>query len=103
MIDKLYPYVNPLTYTLIFRNTIYRMYRTGWKKSQKLLNVQDGIRPYRTEKQVKINNSYMYDYLIVKSINNGVRYLIGHFFELATLLKSVWTKMINGLLIYLIK
>ena len=44
---------------------------TGWKKGQKLLNVQDGIRPYRTEKQLKINNSYMYDYLIVKSMCVG--------------------------------
>jgi len=43
------------------------VYPTGWKKGKKLLNVQDGIRPYRTEKQLKINNFYMYDYLIVKS------------------------------------
>ena len=32
-----------------------------------MINVQDGIRPYRTEKQSKINNSYMYVYLILKS------------------------------------
>ena len=52
------------------------------EKGQKLLNVQDGIRPYRPEKQLKINNSYMYDYLIDKSTYtfeecSKIWYLIG--------------------------
>ena len=38
-----------------------------WKKTQKLINVQNGISPYRVENQSKINKSYMYDYLRPKS------------------------------------
>ena len=60
-------------HTLIFRTQfIHRTYRKGWKKGLKLLNVQDGIRPYRMEKQLKINNLYMYDYLIAKSSVSGL-------------------------------
>ena len=36
-------------------------------KTQKLINVQDGISPYRMENQSKFNKSYMYDYLRPKS------------------------------------
>ena len=41
---------------------------TGKRKVRKLINVQDVISQYRVENHPKINNSYMYDYLIVKSI-----------------------------------
>ena len=41
--------------------------QTDVKKTQKLLNVQDGISPYRVENQSKINKPYMYDYLRPKS------------------------------------
>ena len=74
--------VNQLTYILILRKTIFRVLsdidlrhllfvyaieHTDVKKPQKLINVQDGIRPYRVENQSKINKSYMYDYLRPKS------------------------------------
>ena len=39
----------------------------GERKVWKSINVQDGISPYRAGNQPKINNSYMYDYLIFKS------------------------------------
>ena len=42
-------------------------FSTDRGKSWKLINVHHGIRPYRLENHPKINNSYMYDYLIDKS------------------------------------
>ena len=55
---------------VIFKATILKhspTLRTGGKKDEKRINVQDGISPYSAENSSKINNSYMYDYLIVKS------------------------------------
>ena len=46
----------------------YTIERTDVKKTQKLIKVQEGISPYRVENQSKINKSYMYDYLRLKSI-----------------------------------
>ena len=46
---------------------MFETLRTGGKKDGKIINVQDGISPYRTEKQSKINSAYMYLYLILKS------------------------------------
>ena len=34
----------------------------------KMINVQDGISPYRMKNYPKINKSYMYLYLVLKSI-----------------------------------
>ena len=47
---------------------MFETLRTGGKKDEKIINVQDGISPYRTEKQSKINKWYMYLYLRLKSI-----------------------------------
>ena len=46
---------------------MFETLRTGGKKDEKIINVQDGISPYRTEKQSKINKSYMYLYSRLKS------------------------------------
>ena len=46
---------------------MFETLRTGGKKDGKIINVQDGISPYRTEKQSKINKSYMYLYSRLKS------------------------------------
>ena len=46
---------------------MFETLRTGGKKDEKIINVQDGISPYRTEKYSKINSAYMYLYLILKS------------------------------------
>ena len=47
---------------------MFETIRIGGKKDEKIINVQDGISPYRTEKQSKINKSYMYLYSRLKSI-----------------------------------
>ena len=47
---------------------MFETIRTGGKKDEKIINVQDGISPYRTEKQSKINKWYMYLYSRLKSI-----------------------------------
>ena len=46
---------------------MFETLRTGGKKDEKIINVQDGISPYRTEKQSKINKWYMYLYSRLKS------------------------------------
>ena len=46
---------------------MFETIRTGGKKDEKIINVQDGISPYRTEKQSKINKWYMYLYSRLKS------------------------------------
>ena len=51
----------------LFYKTFWPFCYTDGKKGQKWINVQDGISPYRAENSSKINNSYMYDYLILKS------------------------------------
>ena len=37
-----------------------------------MINVQDGISPYRTDNHSKINKAYMYLYLILKSISVAI-------------------------------
>ena len=62
---------------------MFETIRTGGKKDEKIINVQDGISPYRTEKQSKINKWYMYLYSRLKSslkiwhqlIQNSVQYI----------------------------
>ena len=38
------------------------------KKSQKSINVQEGISPYRVEFDSKIYDSYMFDYSVLESM-----------------------------------
>ena len=51
---------------------MFQTIHTGGKKDEKIINVQDGISPYRTEKQSKINKWYMYLYSRLKSSANPV-------------------------------
>ena len=60
------------------RLKMFETIRTGGKKDEKIINVQDGIRPYRTEKQSKINKWYMYLYSRLKSSTNFTVFLITH-------------------------
>ena len=54
---------------------MFETLRTGGKKDEKIINVQDGISQYRTEKQSKINKSYMYLYSRLKSKKNAPNFI----------------------------
>ena len=55
---------------LAVQSLLQNVYLLGWLiffliKCQKMIKIQDGIRPYRTEKRSKIDRLYMYLYLIL--------------------------------------